>query len=143
MANKGKGNGKTPFGQRRRVTLTTGLASARDFARSTRSYTAFVNDWSSSDSGPPPMVANSSSSSSSSGYEAPPVGWIGVFYVLQYFQVQMSHFSLHALRTLRNMFVPALASMTNVRQAYSGQPLSEDEVMPHQTIALNADLAAA
>ena len=45
MANKGKGKGKTPFWQRRRVTLTTGLASARDFARSTRSYTAFVHDW--------------------------------------------------------------------------------------------------
>ena len=29
MANKGKGKGKTPFRQRRRVTLTTGLASTR------------------------------------------------------------------------------------------------------------------
>ena len=55
----------------------------------------------------------------------------------------MSHFSLHALRTLRNMLVPAPASMANARQAYSGQPLSEDEVMPQQTIASNIDLAAA
>ena len=143
MANKGKGKGKTPFWQRRRVTLTTGLASARDFARSTRSYTAFVHDWSSSDPGPPPMIANSSSSSSSSGYEAPHVGWIGVLYVLQYFQVQMSHFSLNALRTLRNMLVPTPQSMTNDARAYSGQSLSDTEVMPQQTIALNVDLAAA
>ena len=55
----------------------------------------------------------------------------------------MSHFSLHVLRTLRNMLVPAPASMANARQAYSGQPLSEDEVMPPQTLALNVDLSAA
>ena len=157
MANKGKGKGKTPFWQRRRVTLTQGLASARDFAQSTRSYTAFVNDWSSSDSGPPPMQDSSSSVSSSSGYETPPVGWIGVLYVLQYFQVQMTHFSLHVLRNLRNLLVPtppAMAAQGNfIAQSldldlpYSGQPLSRDEAMPQhaprpqQTTPVATDLA--
>ena len=64
----------------------------------------------------------------------------------------MSHFSCHVLRTLRNMLVPAPASMANTRPAYSGQPLSENEEpvclysysdQPQQTVALNPDLAAA
>lgn len=120
-------------GQRRRVTLTAGLASARELSRSTRSFTAFVNDWSSSDSGPPPMIANSSSSSSPSGYETPPAGWVCILYILHYFQVHLSHLSVHALRILRNMIVPAPAAMTD--------PATAVDPMPSTPMAVSVDLS--
>jgi hypothetical protein len=134
MAAKGKSKGKG-----KRMTLTQRLASARDYARSTRSYTAFTNDWSSSDSGPPPMQNSSSSSSSaSSGYEAPPAGWVGILYVLQNFGVQLAHLSLNVMRTLRDILVPIPPAMANQGDLIA-QGLDLD--MPQHDAPVNPDLA--
>ena len=62
------------------------------------------------------ITRNSSTASSSSGYETPPPGWTGVLSVLQYFQVQLSHLSLYARRTLRDMLIPAPAAMSHPDQ---------------------------
>ena len=134
MAAKGKSKGKG-----KRMTLTQRLASARDYARSTRSYTAFTHDWSSSDSGPPPMQNSSSSSSSaSSGYEAPPAGWVGILYVLQHYGVQLAHLSLNVMRTLRDILVPIPPAMAN-----QGDLIARglDLDMPQHDAPVNPDLA--
>ena len=117
------------------MTFTQSLASARAFAQTNVSYNAFTAEQT------PISRGNSSSSlsSSSSGYETPPVGWVGVLYVLRHYRVQMAHFSLDVLRLLRNLLVPLPATMgPNADMANTDQ----DEPMPQREVVPPRDQAA-
>ena len=113
------------------MTFTQSLASARAFAATNVSYRAFI-------AGETPVSRGNSSSSlssSSSGYETPPVGWVGVLYVLRHYQVQMAHFSLDALRLLRNLLVPLPAAMGPDRDMANSdhdEPMPQREIVPHR-----------
>jgi len=135
IANKGKGKGKTSFWQRRRMTFSQSLASARAFAQANVSFSAFTAER------PQPVSRENSSSSlsgSSSGYETPPVGWVGVLYVLRHYQVQMAHFSLDVLRLLRNLLVPLPATMNanrNMANPDHDEPMPQRGTVPQQDLA--------